>query len=80
MLIIKLNGFNACIEYDGEQHYKPIYGEDSLKLVQRHDKIKDDYCRKNNITLIRVPYWERDDISNYLFDEFLKFGIVELIC
>ena len=75
-----VEGFNACIEYDGEQHYKPIYGEDNLKLVQRHDKIKDDYCRKNNITLIRIPYWERDNISNCLFDEFLKFGIVELIC
>lgn len=75
-----VKGFNTCIEYDGEQHYEPIYGNDNLKIVQRHDKIKDDYCRKNNILLIRIPYWEQDDISNYLFDEFLRFGIVELIC
>lgn len=75
-----IKNYNVCIEYDGEQHYEPIYGEENLKIVQRHDEIKNDYCRKNNIPLIRIPYWERDDISNYLFDEFLRFGIVELIC
>lgn len=75
-----IKDFNTCIEYDGAHHYEPIYGEDVLESTQKHDRIKDDYCRKNNIILIRIPYWEQDDISGYLFNEFLKFGIVELIC
>ena len=75
-----IKDFNTCIEYDGEHHYESVYGEDTLKIVKKHDKNKDEYCRNNNIILIRIPYWEQDNISQYLFDEFLKFGIVELIC
>ena len=50
---------NVCIEYDGEQHYKPIDfwgGEERFLERQLNDKIKDEYCNKNNITLIRIPY------------------------
>lgn len=55
--------FNCLIEYDGEQHFYPTSfgsqsntGEERLKLNQIYDKIKDDYCANNNLTLIRVPY------------------------
>lgn len=45
---------NLLIEYQGEQHYKPIpHGsmtlEDAIeqfKITQKHDKIKKDYCEK----------------------------------
>ena len=50
---------NICIEYDGEQHYKPIDfwgGEARFLERQLNDKIKNDYCSKNNITLIQIPY------------------------
>lgn len=75
-----IKDFNTCIEYDGAQHYNPIFGEDAMKKTQKHDEMKNDYCRKNNITLIRIPYWESDNIRNYLFNELVKVGIVKLIC
>lgn len=65
---------NLCVEIDGEQHYRPtrfngISDEKSiknLKLQNKKDKIKDDYCYKNNINLLRIPYWEfnKDEYKN----------------
>lgn len=70
--------YNLFIEYDGEQHYKPIHfgGRDddeanvALKRVQEYDKIKNSYCEQNGINLLRIPYWETKNIvtiiSNHL--------------
>ncbi len=58
---------NCCIEYDGIQHFKPIKyfgGEESLKNLQINDKIKTEYCNKNNIKLLRIKY--TDDVMEKL--------------
>lgn len=51
---------NYLIEYDGEQHFKfsnsGWNNEAHFKKVQERDRVKNDYCRKNNIPLIRIPY------------------------
>lgn len=50
---------NTCIEYDGEQHFSLIFSFDTEERFQQrqlHDKEKNAYCLKNNITLIRIPY------------------------
>lgn len=50
---------NLVVEYDGRQHYEPIPywgGEESLKQTIKRDQIKTEYCKKNNIELIRLPY------------------------
>lgn len=61
---------NICIEYDGELHYKCFRRSSSgiAKLVktQKNDSIKNEYCLKNNIKLIRIPYWEIDNIYSIL--------------
>lgn len=47
------------IEYDGPQHFKPILkmgGEQRFKTSQKNDKIKDDYCKRNGIRLIRISF------------------------
>ena len=65
---------NICIEYDGVQHFKTIDyfgGEEALKETNERDKIKDNYCKTNNIKLIRVPYWEFNNIENILEKELL---------
>lgn len=31
----------------------------------------------NNINYIEIPYWENEDIENYIFDEFVRIGIIE---
>jgi len=52
---------NLCIEYDGEQHFKENTfwgGKDAFKKQQIRDKIKTDYCKENNIHLLRIRYDE----------------------
>lgn len=59
-----LSKFNTCIEYDGQQHFKPIKywgGEDSFNILKKHDSIKTKYCNDNNINLIRIPYTKTND-------------------
>lgn len=63
---------NACIEYDGEQHFKVVefYGGRSGYMKRRHkDKMKNNYCFNNNIRLIRIPYTEFKNIENILIME-----------
>jgi hypothetical protein len=65
--------FNMCIEFDGEQHYvdKPFFGQtNNLKIYRIRDNIKNIYCIKHNITLIRIHYKEKNIINNKL-DKFL---------
>lgn len=55
-----LPDYNVAIEYQGKQHYEPIEyfgGQDGFEYVIRHDRIKKDYCKKNNIPLIAIPYY-----------------------
>lgn len=47
---------NICIEYDGRQHYEPVYGDEQLKIQKTIDKIKDDYCEQQGINLIRIHF------------------------
>ena len=68
-----LEDYNLCIEYDGEQHYKQSRfknSKDKLELTQKHDRMKDDYCKKNGIKLLRISYKEKDDIEK-IIDEAL---------
>lgn len=65
---------NMCIEYDGQQHYFPVDfanrgNEWAIDLYNRNilrDEIKNNYCKQNNITIIRIPYWEQNNIDNIL--------------
>ena len=62
-----LPSLNVCIEFDGEQHYIPkdyFGGEKRLLETQINDKIKNEYCKENNIRLIRIKYDQK--IENIL--------------
>lgn len=60
--------YNMAIEYDGEYHYKQIYNVNDLEGQQRRDAIKTKYCEENDIILLRIPYWGRDNIESILMD------------
>lgn len=54
------------IEYDGEFHYKSIPsfgGEESLNKTIERDKIKNEYAKKHNLPLVRIPYTEQNNIT-----------------
>ena len=61
---------NIAIEYDGEQHFEFIEyfheNEQGFEDQIRRDNIKTQYCKKNNINLVRIPYWQYPDIDNIL--------------
>ena len=53
--------YNLIIEFDGEHHFFPIYGDDSLRRTKLHDRIKDEYCKNKNINILRIPYYNAND-------------------
>ncbi|MDY0268822.1 hypothetical protein [Trichloromonas sp.] len=64
-----LSKYNLCIEYDGEQHFKTkeIWGgKTQLKIIKKRDQIKNEYCKNNNINLLRIKYDE--NIEEKLFE------------
>ncbi len=52
----------VLIEYDGEYHFFPYRkmasqkAKENLIKIKWRDGVKDDYCKKNNMRLIRVSY------------------------
>lgn len=68
---------NKLIEYDGEGHYKPIFGrtpeskQKNLEKCQKNDMIKNKFAKDNNISLLRIPYWDfeilEELVKNFLF-------------
>ena len=54
--------YNRLIEYDGQQHFHIAFGQDEekLKTQQKYDIIKNDWCKKHNIKLIRIPYYQKE--------------------
>ena len=60
-----LPDYNICIEYDGEQHFQPIdfagngdeWAIERFNATQQHDGIKNQYCKDNDIDLLRIPYY-----------------------
>jgi len=73
--IFKNDELYALIEYQGEQHYQSedyFGGEEKFLQVKEYDKRKRDYCKKNNIFLIEIPYWEKQKINkDYILDVLL---------
>jgi hypothetical protein len=60
---------NICIEFDGEQHFKPINyfgGITNFEHIKNRDKIKNDFCIKNNIKLIRLTKENFHEIEKLL--------------
>ena len=66
---------NLLIEYDGQQHFKPIKqfgGEEYLEQLIIHDNIKNEYAMRNKINLLRISYSEIKNINWILTNEFKK--------
>lgn len=75
-----------CIEYDGDAHFKPVQFRGmsleraikSFNNTKRNDKIKTQYCKDNNIDLLRIPYTHFKKIDEILTDKLIK-GINPII-
>ena len=63
----KDNQLSYLIEFDGRQHYQEPDAKwknnYSLKDQQEREKLKNDYCKKHNIKLKRIPYFQIGNIT-----------------
>lgn len=74
----------CLIEYDGAGHYQPVkFGGISLEEAQenynsqiRRDAIKDNFCKYNNISLLRISYKDQkilyEILNDYLSNLFIR--------
>ncbi|CEO32973.1 hypothetical protein [Paraclostridium sordellii] len=72
--LFKDNELLMLIEIDGEQHFKPINfngidnnrANELFNKTKKRDEIKNKYCEKNNIKLLRIPYFEFENIEKII--------------
>ena len=77
-----LPDYNTCIEFDGYQHFhidKRDNSEEELIKRQHRDEIKNQYCKNNHISLIRIPYWEQDNIEKIICDKLQITQIKDIV-
>lgn len=74
---IKLNKNLILVEFDGEQHFKPKFGNVEFERTKINDKIKNEYCKNNNIKLLRITYKEIDEIESIL-EKYLNHANTEI--
>lgn len=61
------DNYLILIEYDGVQHFKLSFNDEkSFDRTKLHDDYKNKYCKNNNIPLIRIPYYEFENIESIL--------------
>lgn len=66
---------NICIEYQGEQHYYPIAyfgGDKNFILQQKYDQLKEEYCKKHNIRLLKIPYYDFKQINKEYIQKIIQ--------
>lgn len=74
-----LPDLKTVIEYDGEFHYQVIIlgnetkeqAEERFKIAKLRDEIKNEYCKNNDIDIIRIPYWDYNDINYILYNKII---------
>lgn len=83
--LLSFDGFNEenniAFEYQGQQHYHPVdFGGKGEEVATEQfekniirDGIKKEYCKKHNIYLIEIPYWEYDNMESFLCNELNKY-------
>ncbi len=58
------------IECQGRQHYEPVDfygGVKQYKIQLEHDRLKQDFCQRNHILLIEIPYTYSDEEIEAIF-------------
>ena len=66
-----LEYINDCTEVKAVLHQQDDNWNDTEEDFaerQRRDAIKTKYCEENDIILLRIPYWEKENIESILSD------------
>ena len=65
------------IEFDGIQHFKQRINRESLEKIHQRDIEKNQYCFKNNIPIIRIPYLKDNIFLKDLLLETSKYVLTK---
>lgn len=65
------DGFPSMVEFQGLQHYTGWTGGEGFATIQHRDAIKAAFCKRMNIPLLVIPYWDECRIPE-LVGEFLN--------
>lgn len=73
-------GLAAAFEYNGEYHYK-IDGkwsltEEKVRQTKEKDQWKANLCEENNIKLLVIPYWESNNLEEFIFSWLKEHGMI----
>lgn len=68
------------IEYDGEHHFRPVQFNGismdqaitSHEKTIQHDALKNEFAMNNNLQLLRIPYYQFNNISDILTEVLLR--------
>lgn len=75
-----LPNYNTCIEFDGEQHFKPMgykSGKKKFEKTIKTDNIKNEFCKNNKINLFRINY--KENVEKILINHILpKLEYIEV--
>lgn len=64
------------IEYDGEFHDEELNPDpEKHKTISTHDSMKNEYCLKNDIPLLRIHHSDSDNIGGILFNILLDLSL-----
>ena len=67
----------VAFEYNGEQHYRPVdfaskgekWANQQFELTKNRDAAKIEYCKNHKITIIIIPYWEKDNMESFIIEK-----------
>lgn len=65
--------YKVAIEFDGVQHYKPVYGHVQLAKARELDQLKNIWCWQRGIRMLRIKY--NEDVETEICKFFDRLGI-----
>lgn len=58
--------YNLLLEYQGEQHERPTFGQDQFIVGQEHDRRKREYAKQHGFRFLEIWYYDYDNIEEIL--------------
>lgn len=74
----KEKNLKFLVEFQGRQHYEVVEqfgGKKELNERKKNDKIKEQYCKDNNIDLVVIKYTQFDEIENILDKKIQEYNL-----
>lgn len=66
----KIPAYNLVIEFDGQQHYTKEFMGKKLPNITENDFLKNAFCKKKGIHLLRIKYTDINNIDSIICAKF----------